>query len=528
MTNIDKTDLVPTDFSNVGIDVGNKTSGQIVEDLKFEDDIFTPEMIINEAVQLGETEVAPVTSILNKLLDQIEPIDFVKLSGVEDESKITKAAYRILTIEHILAMAAKNCWGLCKNHDFIYVYNGNYWSLIEPSELRAFLGKASEKMGVKWTKSRDYVFIKSLYEQFLESAYFSKPENKDSVLIPLLNGTFEIKDGHRSLRGFDKSDFLTFQLPFKYDSKATAPIFQNFLDQVLPDKNTQLVLAEFIGYLFTKDLKLEKALILFGSGANGKSVIFEVITNLLGNNSVSNFSLSSLTNESGYYRAMLANKLVNYASEINGNLEASLFKQLVSGEPVEARLPYGNPMIIEKYAKLMFNTNTLPQDVEHTNAYFRRFLIVPFDVTIKEENQDVDLANKIIKAELPGVFNWVLTGLDRLLLSRAFTESVAISNQLKLYRISSDSVAEFLVDENYRKSTHKWISLKDLFQEYRNYCRYNGYREVNSRNLGTRLRHHGIDVIRKKGGNVAFVFKGEGDVDDADDVGSTKTLYGPV
>ena len=41
-----------------------------------------------------------------------------------------------------------------------------------------------------------------------------------------------------------------------------------------------------------------------------------------------------------------------YASEINGNLEASIFKQLVSGEPVEARLPYGQPFILKQYAKM--------------------------------------------------------------------------------------------------------------------------------------------------------------------------------
>ena len=92
--------------------------------------------------------------------------------------------------------------------------------------------------------------------------------------------------------------------------------------------------------------------------------------------------MQSLTNENGYFRAKLANKLVNYASEINGKLESAIFKQLVSGEPVEARLPYGEPFTLKQYAKLIFNCNELPKDVEHTNAYFRRFLIIPFDVTI--------------------------------------------------------------------------------------------------------------------------------------------------
>ncbi|MBL0152061.1 MAG: hypothetical protein IPP93_00665 [Chitinophagaceae bacterium] len=107
--------------------------------------------------------------------------------------------------------------------------------------------------------------------------------------------------------------------------------------------------------------------------------------------------------------------MVNYASEVNGKLETSIFKQLVSGEPVDARLPYGEPFTLINYAKLIFNCNELPKDVEQTHAYYRRFLIIPFDITIPESDQDKELSKKIIETELSGVFNWLLEGLKRLL-----------------------------------------------------------------------------------------------------------------
>jgi putative DNA primase/helicase len=72
------------------------------------------------------------------------------------------------------------------------------------------------------------------------------------------------------------------------------------------------------------------------------------------------------------------------------------------------------------YAKLIFNCNELPKDVEQTEAYFRRFLIIPFNVTIPEHEQDKELAKKIIDNELSGVFNWVLSGLKRLLMQQRF------------------------------------------------------------------------------------------------------------
>src|SRR5690606_41567228 len=61
------------------------------------------------------------------------------------------------------------------------------------------------------------------------------------------------------------------------------------------DPERQRVLAEYLGFVFIKHgsnaLKEEKALILYGTGANGKSVFFEVVNALLGTDNVSSYSL---------------------------------------------------------------------------------------------------------------------------------------------------------------------------------------------------------------------------------------------
>src|SRR5690606_17645206 len=199
-------------------------------------------------------------------------------------------------------------------------------------------------------------------------------------------------------------------------------------------------------------LKLEKVLLLFGTGANGKSVLFEILMALLGAQNVANYSLQSLTAENGNSRAMLVNKLLNYASEINGKLESNIFKLLISGEPVEARLLYKNTQIISDYARFMFNCNELPKEVENTNAFFRRFIILPFRVTIPPNKQDKELSSRIIETELSGVFNWVLNGLTRLLKNKDFTQSSIVQNEVLQYQKESDSVMMFLEDENYQSS----------------------------------------------------------------------------
>lgn len=494
---------------------------------------ITADVIQNHVKELkSKSEATPHAEILNQLIEQFEPLDFEVLAFPQaeklreqlgklapeseqakdirkqlDKLKLNLKHYLVLSIENVLQFAEKNRWGLCKNHDFIYLYNGTFWAEIDKETFQKFLGEAAEQMGVAKFSARFYQFREQLFKQFLATAYLPTPEsNKDTVLINLQNGTFEISPQGTKLKPFDRSDFITYQLPFEYNPQAKAPLFEAYLNKVLPDPERQRVLAEYLGFVFIKHgsnaLKEEKALILYGTGANGKSVFFEVVNALLGTDNVSSYSLQSLTNDNGYFRAKLANKLVNYASEINGNLEASIFKQLVSGEPVEARLPYGQPFILKQYAKLIFNCNELPKDVEHTNAYFRRFLIIPFDVTIPPHEQDKNLHTKIIEKELSGVFNWVLQGLNRLLEQKKFSDCEAAQQAVEQYRIESDSVQMFLNENEYKVSATNDMPLKDLFNEYRNYCIESGFKACSLRTFADRLRNSGYQTDRKNYGTV--------------------------
>lgn len=470
----------------------------------------------------------PHNEILSSLLEMVEAVDYEsiakkslkqnlkdpslseaqkeKLRDLIDNFKLNEKHYLIITIEEIVSLTKRKKWGLCKHHSFIYIFNGSYWKSIDKDEFQKFLGEASEKMGVGKFTAKYYRFRENLFKQFLSSEYLPAPNKKDRVFINLLNGTFELGE-KPALRPFDASDFIKYQLPFAFDERAPAPKFIAYLDRVLPEKEKQKVLAEFLGYVFVpqSQLKLEKALFLYGSGANGKSVCYEIARALLGTHNTSEYTLQSLTDQNGYYRAQIADKLVNYASEISGKLDSTKFKSLSSGEPMEARLPYGNPMIIEDYAKLVFNTNELPKEVEFNNAFFRRFLIIPFEVTIPEEEQNKNLHREIIDSELPGVFNWVLEGLKRLLNQKGFSPCPSIDKALEEFRTESDTVKRFLEEEGYKPDPEKKTLLKDLYFKYRDFAIDEGNRLLSKQSLRKRLHALKIQVKRESEGMQVFV-----------------------
>lgn len=451
------------------------------------------------------------TELIPLMLKCVTKVDFRELAGIKNDSqKIKTKHYLICCIENVIKLANQNNWGLCKHDSYVYLFNGEFWSALNKDELETFLGQVAEKMGIDKYDAKHYQFKECLVKQFYTEADLGKPNPPNEVVnINLNNGTFVITPNESVLKPFDKNDFLKYKLDFDYNPNAIAPMFMQYLNKVQPDTDRQNILAEYIAFLFVRHstLKLEKTLLLYGTGANGKSVFFEIMSALLGQDNISNFSLQNLTNENGYYRAKLANKLVNYASEIGGKLEASFFKQLVSGEPVEARAPYQEPFTLTNYAKLIFNCNELPKDVEQTPAFFRRFLIVPFDVTIKDGEQDKELSKKITQHELSGVFNWVLAGLKRLLIQKNFSHSKVVDEQLELYKRESDSVQMFLEDGNFVKSSDNIVLAKDIYKDYKEYCIEDGYRPCSAKTFNERLKKLGYIKDRKNYGYVYLIEK---------------------
>jgi len=447
--------------------------------------------------------------IFKSILEAITLIDIRQAIGKKDDNSndsLKERHYLITVVDELLKVTVNLGYDFCAKNGFIYLFNGQYWQQIEDAELRVLLRLAADKMGIERYQAKYYIFVLSLLKQFFSSIEGLQNTDSGEVKINLLNGTYVF--GKKSgLKDFQKEDFLTYQLPFNYDETSANPLFEKYLNRVLPDKECQQILAEYMGYVFTSDFRQQKCMLLYGSGSNGKSVFFEIIRALLGAENVTSYSLRNLGDEN--CRASISNKLLNYSSEIDANINKETFKQLCSGEPLQARLKYKDSFMMDKYAKMIFNCNELPKDVEFSNAYFRRFLIIPFTETITEAEQDKDLANKIIGTELSGIFNWVLDGLQRLDKQGKFTDSKLVNETINEFKQESDSVYHFTNSNGYIKAAECKTGLTPLYREYDQYCRDNGFRVLNIRNFRKRLEAQNIEIKRVSSGNCVCISKPE-------------------
>jgi len=103
------------------------------------------------------------------------------------------------------------------------------------------------------------------------------------------------------------------------------------------------------------------------------------------------------------------------------------------------------------------------------------------------------------------VFNWILEGLDRLLIKERFTHSELVKKQLEEYRKESDSIQLFLEDKNCIKSNSDPKQVKQLFSQYKEFCQESNYKQENKIHFKKRLIQLGYEVKRDKTGNVVYL-----------------------
>ena len=374
----------------------------------------------------------------------------------------------------------------------VYLFVGTHWQIL-PSQTYCDLVRAfARKGGISEECYEDCDFMNRLCElvAFRVSKAHTTCTRKGEAWLNLLNGTLELHaDGTANLRPHDRDDFFLYVLDYNHDPEADCPIWRRFLDEVLPDKEAQTLLAEYIGYCFTTGVKVEKMLVLYGTGSNGKSVVLDVLNALFGTSNVSFISLAELTNNDEK-RSHLEHKLVNISHESDKQLDFANLKKLVSGEPIDVRKLYVGSYIIEDYAKLVTSLNRLPS-AENTNGFYRRFLILPFTKTITEDQADIFLAQKISATELPGILCWVLAALQGFLARHGFSDCRLCREALEKYRLQTDNILLFAT-ERLTPAEDGDIKASELYAIYKEFCLEEGLKPFGRNNFLNRLESMGF------------------------------------
>lgn len=251
--------------------------------------------------------------------------------------------------------------------------------------------------------------------------------------VAFSNGVLDLDTAMMS--DFDPETVAVVSMPYPYDPKAECPMWTAFLERALPDADVRSVLQEFLGMCLIDRTRMsvEKFAILKGGGGNGKSVIFDVVTGVLGQKWVSHYNPDQLCQDK--VLAEIGFKFLNVGNDIpRGTSFDSQLKAVFSGQKVEAWKIFEGSRTVS-CPPCAFALNELPLFRDVTDAFFRRMLVIDFRSSVKEREQDRTLASRIVERESSGVFSWLMEGRERLISTGGmFTRSEAVDRSCREVR----------------------------------------------------------------------------------------------
>jgi len=327
------------------------------------------------------------------------------------------------------------------------------------------------------------------------------PEELDAHpwLLNAPNGTVDLRTGE--LREHRREDMLTKMVGTEYRADAAAPVWETFLQRVLPSEGLRAFVQRGAGYSATGDTSEQCMFINHGVGANGKSTYQEVLAEALGDYAMRAPTEMLMVKRTGgvpndVARLKGARFVAASETEEGRRLAESLVKDLTGQDTITARFMRAEFFDFKPTHKLWLSTNHKPEIRGTDAAIWRRIRLVPWSVTIPAAERDRNLPEKL-KAEIAGVLAWVIKGcLDWQ--REGLGEPHEVRDATAQYRAEQDIIAAFL-EECCVVRPETWVRFADLYGAYTAWCEEARERAENKRTFGARLKERGFEPARGTG-----------------------------
>jgi len=322
----------------------------------------------------------------------------------------------------------------------------------------------------------------------------------DPWLLNTLNGTVDLQTG--ALRKHRREDQITRLCPVPYEREAPAPVWNGFLERVLPDPEVRTFVQRAMGYTATGVTSEEVFFLPYGSGRNGKSKFLAAIEHVLGTYAKSTRPETFLSKKSDLIpndvAALAGARYVPTREAAEGRkLDIALIKQLTGGDTMEARFLGKEFFRFTPILKLWFAVNHKPNIQDMSVSIWERVLLIPFTVFIPPQERDRQLDRKL-RAEAPGILAWLVRGCLEWR-ANGLKPPAAVRAATEEYREEMDPLAGFLADACFMAPEVRAKSAL-LYQQYQAWAEANGEPPLSNRQFGRRLSDCGLQPIRFVGG----------------------------
>ncbi|RFU83287.1 NTP-binding protein [Streptomyces triticagri] len=309
-----------------------------------------------------------------------------------------------------------------------------------------------------------------------------RDRDDDGPIVACANGLLRIRD--RELLPHGPQFFNLVSVPFAYDEEATAPAWEQFLNQIWPhDPEAISALQEWFGYVLSGRTDQQKILLIKGPSRSGKGTIARVLKELVGKENLAGPTLAGLGSNFGL--ATLVGKPLAVISDarLAGDGGGPVVERLltISGEDtIDIDRKFREAWTGRLPTRLMILTNELPHFGDSSGVIARRFIVLNMTVSWLGK-EDTHLTDRLA-AEMPGILNWALDGLARLERTGRITDPPSSREAVTTMQDTASPTSAF-VRERCTTGPTCSVPVDTLWAIWREWAEDNGVRSIGTKQV---------------------------------------------
>jgi putative DNA primase/helicase len=271
-------------------------------------------------------------------------------------------------------------------------------------------------------------------------------------------------------------------------------MIDKFLIEVIGEDFKPIMYA-FIGYCMLPTVKYQKAILLKGSGANGKSTLIDLIRHAVGKRNCSGVPLQEIGKR--FQNARMRGKLLNAVGDISNEKIriGGPLKDAIAENTLTSDIKHHSATSWNNTTKLIFSCNEVPLPYDETFAFFRRWFLINCPNVFIGKNKDPDMLEKITTPEeLSGLLNKAIEGLNMLEEEGGFDDSYTdwVKKQWleELHPFEDFFQEEMYIGNNY------WCDKQEFIIRFNEYWKTKGYKELTASKITRKLYYEGIKQVK--------------------------------
>jgi putative DNA primase/helicase len=309
-------------------------------------------------------------------------------------------------------------------------------------------------------------------------------------LLAVRNGIVHLETGELTpYNEATKHLFLMARVDYDYNPEARNPRWERFLEEIFqghPEMPSYI--QRLVGYAITGFTTEQTFAVLWGTGANGKSVFTDVLSTIFsGITRVTPFSTFEQKHAGGIpndIAALRGSRLVLASEGEQGKpmAEATL-KWMTGSTKLSARFLNKEFFDFWPTFTIFLETNYRPNFRGQDEGLWRRIRLIPFEHYFKPSERDTYLGSKLTGKPVPrvgyragddfgdgpaGILAWAVAGA-KAYFAQGLGDPPNVTEATAEYRESTDALAGFMADKLVKDATC-WIGGTELWGLYNDWA----------------------------------------------------------